>query len=121
MRNEIPQKVSESVRRRNPHLYGGNVVGQLEPKKRKQNKVAALESRPPRVQRGMEGVGILVTFHNHRKHIIDDDNLIGGLKHLRDAVAKSLGVDDGDPVIKFQYNQTETRGREGVIVHIERL
>lgn len=46
---------------------------------------------------------------------------LGASSVFRDAVAKSIGVDDGDPAIKFQYEQSETKGREGVIVMIERL
>lgn len=36
---------------------------------------------------------------------LDDDNLSGSLKGVRDEVAKWLGVDDADPRVKFAYDQ----------------
>lgn len=36
---------------------------------------------------------------------MDDDNWINGAKGVRDAIARRLGVDDGDPRIKFEYEQ----------------
>src|SRR5689334_7850545 len=42
---------------------------------------------------------------------LDDDNLRGALKHVRDAVARWLGLDDADARIAFQYEQRE--GKRG--------
>jgi hypothetical protein len=53
-----------------------------------------------------------------RRRALDDDNLTGGLKPLRDAVAQSLGLDDGDPSLKFTVHQCVGRGPEGVLVRI---
>lgn len=36
---------------------------------------------------------------------MDDDNWINGAKGIRDAIARRLGIDDGDPRIKFEYEQ----------------
>lgn len=52
---------------------------------------------------------------------MDDDNLVASLKPLRDAIARSLGIDDGDSRVVWQYSQTETRGQQGVIVSLECL
>lgn len=60
----------------------------------------------------------LVVFR-HRP--CDDDNLQFGCKWLRDSVAATLGLDDADKRIKFQYGQIVTRGKEGVLVTIESL
>jgi hypothetical protein len=50
---------------------------------------------------------------------MDDDNLPGSLKAIRDEVASVLGVDDGDRArIRFAYAQE--RGEWGVRVRIER-
>jgi hypothetical protein len=50
---------------------------------------------------------------------MDDDNLPGSLKAIRDEVASVLGVDDGDKArIRFAYAQE--RGEWGVRVRIER-
>lgn len=50
---------------------------------------------------------------------MDDDNLAGGCKPLRDAIAESLGVDDGDPRVEWEVEQVQTRGREFVLVRVE--
>lgn len=36
---------------------------------------------------------------------LDDDNLRGALKHVRDGLAELLGVDDRDPRVRWQYAQ----------------
>lgn len=50
---------------------------------------------------------------------LDGDNLQGGMKFLRDAVAQKLGVDDGSDLIKWEYSQIANGRREyGVKVTI---
>ena len=66
-------------------------------------------------------VAVLVTCITCRSREADDDNAISSIKPLRDAIAESLGIDDGDKRIKFQYGQCESRGQQGVIVKIERI
>ncbi len=41
--------------------------------------------------------------------VLDDDNLRGALKGVRDGVADALGVDDRDPRVTWQYAQERTR------------
>jgi len=36
---------------------------------------------------------------------LDDDNLRGALKGVRDGIATSLGIDDGDPSLRWEYAQ----------------
>lgn len=49
---------------------------------------------------------------------LDDDNLRGSLKAVRDAVAKLLKVDDGDRArVRFDYHQE--RGPWGVRISVE--
>jgi hypothetical protein len=36
---------------------------------------------------------------------LDGDNLQGSLKAVRDGVADALGVDDGDPLVTWNYSQ----------------
>lgn len=117
--NEIPQRVSESVRRRNPHLYGG--VGCVEASQPKQPVAPALDRGIKKQKKRSPRLEIVVTMSAHRGRILDDDNNVGSLKPLRDAIADGLGIDDGDPAIKFCCSQIQTRGREGVLVTIERL
>jgi hypothetical protein len=49
---------------------------------------------------------------------LDDDNLRGALKAVRDGVADALQVDDRDPRVTWRYGQQ--RGKEyGVMVEME--
>jgi len=62
---------------------------------------------------------LVVSLIGLRRRTLDDDNFNGACKHLRDAIAASLGIDDGDKRICWQYQQLQTKGREGVLVRIE--
>lgn len=56
---------------------------------------------------------------------LDDDNLRGALKSVRDGIADCIGVDDASPKVKWQYGQQTSRKRDkvrhGVRVIIEPL
>lgn len=52
---------------------------------------------------------------------LDDDNVVGALKPIRDLVAASLGVDDGDESVEFEYSQHRTDGDEGVLVLVTEI
>lgn len=64
---------------------------------------------------------VVVSFICFRSRSCDDDNLQFGCKWLRDAVANSLGIDDGDKRFRWQYGQLQTNGPEGVTVTIQIL
>lgn len=49
----------------------------------------------------------------------DGDNLQGSLKHVRDSVAKYLGIDDGDAGIEWRYEWK--RGADGVLMSLEEV
>ncbi len=50
---------------------------------------------------------------------LDDDNLRGALKGVRDGVADRLGVDDRDPRVTWRYAQARCpRGQYGVRIDI---
>lgn len=36
---------------------------------------------------------------------LDSDNLAGSFKHVQDAIAREIGVDDGDERVKWEYEQ----------------
>lgn len=63
----------------------------------------------PRRGAGWPGSGpgpvVRVIIIAARPKLIDDDNLAGGCKSLRDAIARKLGVDDGDPRVSWEYRQ----------------
>lgn len=49
-----------------------------------------------------------IKLTRYGKRILDDDNLSGGFKHVRDGIADALGVDDGSGDIKFEYFQEKS-------------
>jgi hypothetical protein len=63
---------------------------------------------------------VVVSVVCFRRQKLDHDNLIGGVKYLQDAIAASLGIDDGDEArISFEYSQHVTTGKTGTLVKIE--
>ena len=113
----IPQNVSEAVRKRNPHLYG---VGALEAAKPKPAE-KTLDGVAKKQDRSRTSLEYRVALIARRNRICDDDNNVASFKPLRDAIARSLGVDDGDGRIKFEYSQVETNGAEGCIVSVYKV
>lgn len=50
---------------------------------------------------------------------LDDDNLRGALKAIRDGVADRLGVPDNDPRVRWEYGQERVkRGTYGVRIEL---
>lgn len=50
---------------------------------------------------------------------MDDDNLVGSFKYIRDAIAELFGVDDKDKRIKWECGQKKVKGADyGVHVKI---
>lgn len=48
---------------------------------------------------------------------LDDDNLSGALKAVRDGVADALGIDDRDARVRWMYDQRRVkRGEWGVLI-----
>lgn len=47
---------------------------------------------------------------------LDSDNLAASFKHVRDAVARWLGIDDGDPRVVWHYDQTKGEPKEYAVV-----
>jgi hypothetical protein len=68
--------------------------------------IQTLESRPQKQARGKKGVvRCVVQIVSYRTRELDDDNCTGGSKAMRDAIAESLGIDDGDRRIRFEVSQ----------------
>ncbi len=99
--------------------HPSRIVGAVLPTKPKQNSLPALDSgktaRPKR--KGSVAVRVTLIRCGHRS--LDSDNLQGSLKSIRDSVSRSIGIDDNDIRVQWEYGQCETRGRTGVIVKIE--
>ena len=49
---------------------------------------------------------------------LDTDNLAGSFKHVQDAIAIELGVDDGDSWVKWEYEQVAV-GKRVYSVRVE--
>ena len=43
------------------------------------------------------GEGVDVHLTRYASRALDSDNLVGSMKHVRDAIAYWLGIDDGEP------------------------
>lgn len=61
--------------------------------------------------------GLRVTFIRRGPRMLDDDNLAGSFKHIRDGIAAVIGVDDGKPFWTWVYRQD--KGTYGVEIIIE--
>jgi hypothetical protein len=107
---------SEDYRKRNPHLFREVETKEPEPVAQQ-----ALDSSLQKQESLPEGLVFRVILRAHVRRLLDDDNLVGGLKVLRDSISRTLGIDDGDSRIKFEYEQQRTKGEEGVAVTIQFL
>lgn len=58
-----------------------------------------------RYQRGTVTLPAVVTFKRFSCKELDTDNLAGAFKHVQDALAKEIGIDDGSPLIEWRYTQ----------------
>ena len=117
-RNEITQRyphASESFIRRNLD------VCPVAPRVGQQAALRPLDKGIQKRQKGKGSVAIVVSLISCRRRELDDDGNVAALKPLRDAIAESLGLDDADKRIRFEYGQLETRTEQGVIVKISRL
>lgn len=98
------------------------LVGPLPDQEREQKPRSSLVAKPFRPKRGKGSVAVVVTIVRCGAKTLDDDNLRTGAKPLRDAIATTLGIDDGDPRVKWEYGQVAgTEGQQGTIVRIERI
>src|ERR1017187_6354961 len=80
---------SESFKRLNPNLFGMAGLSAAQPQPGGRRGVAGTAA--PQAGGEERVVVSLVVF---RWVALDDDNLNGGCKWLRDAIARSLGIDD---------------------------
>jgi hypothetical protein len=49
--------------------------------------------------------GMTIHLYSFRKRRLDHDNLVGGMKPLRDSIARMIGVDDADSNFSWRYTQ----------------
>jgi hypothetical protein len=114
------QKTAAGKMPENAHLFSG--VGPMETPQSKPtaSKMGVGEVDQKRKSR-KSGVVCCVKIIACLRFELDPDNLIAGCKPIRDCVATSLGVDDRDKRVRWEYGQIIGTGEEGVIVKIEKL
>lgn len=61
------------------------------------------------------GEPVTVTLVRISPRPLDDDNLRGALKGVRDEIAKLLGIDDRDPVVRWDYGQRKGKPKEHAV------
>lgn len=114
---KLPEHVSKSVERLNPHLFGVGVIPnpKRQPDERRESQNCQLEDRP-------RSLGFRITIISIRSRLGDiHDNIRTGAKPLVDAITASLGFrDDSNPGLYWEYYQIVGKPR-GTIVLIERL
>lgn len=101
------------MRQANPDL------GAVAPQKHQPQARPALVKDLPGGQSSESGVAVSVDVIALRNAYCDEDNSRAGYKPLQDAIAASLGIDDGASRIRFNYGQIVTDGAEGTIVRIQ--
>jgi len=91
--------------------------------RRERGYVAQLDAATARVTVAEWVFPVAVTFHRVGVRLLDDDNLSGAYKKLRDAVAWLVGVDDGDRErVRWVYTQeTAKRGHLGTLITIKEV
>lgn len=109
---KLRQRIEQADREQNVRPVAG-----LPAAIRKQNAVVKSTAGDADEKRSTRRV--VVSFVCFRVRPCDDDNLQFGCKWLRDAIANSLRIDDGDKRFKWQYQQLKTDGPEGVVVTIQ--
>lgn len=92
-------------------------VGAVEASSAQPASLPALERRikeQPSRARSLVRVSLIAC----RRRLLDPDAVAFSMKPLTDAIAATLGVDDADPRVEWEWHQIKTAGDEGVLVKI---
>ena len=71
--------------------------------------VLRAKERPPELP-------VTVELTRHGTRLLDDDNVVASMKHVRDGVADWLGVDDGDARITWVVKQRKAPKHPGTMI-----
>lgn len=117
---------ADELRKHFPHISEDCIrktlgLGSVAMPQREQSTPKTLDGQPHRHRKRPHRTCAVISLISFRRRELDGDNLVAGFKPLRDALADTLGINDADPRIRWQYGQCETRGETGTIVKIERL
>lgn len=100
----------------NIHIRGGS--WKVAAAQHKTQKCKAMTLCP----RWTEGPLLVVLLTRFSAGELDDDNLRGSLKGYRDGIAARLKLDDGSPLVRWEYAQQRCdKGKGHVEVRIERV
>lgn len=122
--NEIDLKSKGFTRQADGSWSKGNnpALGALVRPVPEQPPLRAVAKNHVEPKKGPEAVCVRVTIISCRRRLLDaHDNLPYAHKSIVDAVAESLGMDDRDARIKWEYGQVVTSGDTGTIVKMEML
>ena len=113
-----PEQYREILQR--PGMQKANpALGGVSSQEHKPKSRPALVKNAPRRQSGQASLDVIIRIVAVRNFYCDEDNSRTAYKPLQDAIAKSLGVDDGADCIRFEYGQLYSPGPEGTIVVIQ--
>lgn len=121
---------SNDFKRLNPHLYPLAGLSNTKPEHDAVATAAAPSGGKTALQGGVDEnrsgkPSVLVRITSFRRKTLDFDNLIGGSKSLRDAIAMTIFPNEPDPdadhLIQWEILQVKTSGRTGTVVMVEEL
>jgi hypothetical protein len=110
---------SDSFKKLNPHLCY-SACG-LETSKPKSTASQTLVSGDKKRKSGKSRVAVIITLIGVGRTELDSDNFVAACKPLRDGIAKTLGINDADKRVQWQYGQIYSKGRRGILVTLEKL
>jgi len=117
---ELSDELKARIIKQDPNNFSqAGIVVAVQRQKPEQKPVPPLVRLQKKCETRCRNLAIVVTILSFRRRVLDDDNLPSAFKGLRDAIAKSIGVDDGDRRYRWEYRQVETLGQEGTLVTIE--
>lgn len=116
----LSDELKQRIIRQDPANFSqAGIVGPLQKQKPESHPLPALDYSTKGRRRREKRMVIVCTLVSFRHRLLDSDNLEGSFKGLRDAIARSIGVDDGDRRFRWECRQVETAGQEGTLVTIE--
>lgn len=121
------KNVSETVKRLNPHIFDRAAVDRLPAAHRQCVDKKALVGEPPREKACGKGGAesaqpiVRVVLVSFRGRATDSDNDTFAAKGIRDELAKWIGLDDGSPLIEWEYQRVISPKHRGILVKIDLL
>lgn len=118
--DSLSKELRERIIKQEPqHFTQAGIVATVPKPKREPDPLPALDYSPKAKRHREKRMVIIVVLCRFGHRLLDDDNLSGSFKGLRDSIARSIGVDDGDKRFRWECRQVETTGTEGTLVTIE--